>query len=333
MSKKTLGRPIVSARVKHPPKLSRGLLLVVIGFSGFIALSYEVLWTRVLTFYVGWTVYSYTIMLTSFLLGLAVGSAGYALFIRKRHDSVVVLALLQIGTGLFAMLSIPLFGLLVPLVTSAIDWGLGSTTGPRTAIKFLVSMLIMIPTTALLGATFSAAVQVGHTGPGRVANTVGSLLAVNTVGSILGALVATFLLIPLLGDARVSILILAMGNTLIGAILLWMRQGNLRYHRWTIALVPLSVVTLYVCLPRVPILAQTYVYRHVLEHPEILYNRQGVTTTAAVVEESDGTRLLMINNLEVASTASLNGHTSYHRLISYYGMLLHPDPRDVFVIG
>ncbi len=328
--------PVTRPQPPCPPDLDRRTLLVVIGLSGFIALSYEVLWTRVLTFFVGWTVYSYAIMLTSFLLGLAVGSAGYALFIRKRFDSIAVLALLQIGTGLFAMLSIPLFGLLDPILTSAFDSGFGFKAGHRTALKFLVSLLIMLPTTTLLGATFSAAVQVGHAGLERVAKTVGSLLAVNTAGNILGVVAATFLLIPLLGDARASVLLMAVGNILLGAFLLLMGKGihRVRRRRWAVALVPLSVLAAYVCLPKVPILAQTYVYRHVFEDPKILYNRQGVTTTAAVVEEgSERTRLLIINGLEVASAGALIGGDSYNNLISYYGMLLHPDPQEVFVVG
>ena len=45
------------------------VILGVYGLSGFCALAYEVLWTRVLVFYVHSTTYAFTIMLTSFLFG------------------------------------------------------------------------------------------------------------------------------------------------------------------------------------------------------------------------------------------------------------------------
>jgi len=321
----------------HLPDLDRRLLLPLIGLSGFMALSYEILWTRVLTFFVGWTVYSYTIMLTTFLLGLALGSAAYAVLIRNRFNSVSVLAFLQIGTGLFATLSIPLFGLLDPLLTWALDSGFGSTSRQHMGLLFLASSMIMPPATTLLGATFSAAVQAGRTDLGRVAGTVGSLLAANTVGNLLGAVGATFVLIPLLGDAREAVLLVAVGHVLMGAALMAFGRKKIqtRSRRWAIAIATLSVAVASLCMPSGPVLAQTYLYRRVLKNPKILFNRTGVTSTVAVVEEGDkaAARLLMINNLEVASAGSRIGGSSYHSLISYFGMLLHPDPRDVFVVG
>ena len=55
------------------------LVLFGIGVSGFCALGYEVLWTRILTLTIGTSVYGFTIMLIAFLTGIALGSNAYGL--------------------------------------------------------------------------------------------------------------------------------------------------------------------------------------------------------------------------------------------------------------
>src|SRR6185369_5365245 len=51
----------------------RALIGVLVAFavSGFVALAYEVIWSRVLALIIGSSVYAFSIMLTTFLIGLA----------------------------------------------------------------------------------------------------------------------------------------------------------------------------------------------------------------------------------------------------------------------
>ena len=62
--------------------LPRQLVLWGIGLSGFCALGYEVLWTRMLTLAVGASVYGFTIILVAFLTGIALGSKAYGAVVK-----------------------------------------------------------------------------------------------------------------------------------------------------------------------------------------------------------------------------------------------------------
>ena len=76
--KKTLNKEMAESTYV----LSARLVLWGIAVSGFCALGYEVLWTRILTLTIGTSVYGFTIMLVAFLTGIALGSASYGLFVR-----------------------------------------------------------------------------------------------------------------------------------------------------------------------------------------------------------------------------------------------------------
>ena len=65
------------AKMPRRPSSPVRLVLWGIGISGFCALGYEVLWTRVLTMVVGASVYSFTIILVAFLTGIALGSKAF----------------------------------------------------------------------------------------------------------------------------------------------------------------------------------------------------------------------------------------------------------------
>ena len=75
-------------------------MLACIGLSGFAALAYEVLWTRALLRYLYNSTYAFTTMLATFLMGIAVGSAVYAAWLRRSRRPLLVFAVLQLFVGL-----------------------------------------------------------------------------------------------------------------------------------------------------------------------------------------------------------------------------------------
>lgn len=333
-----IAEPISAAEGAHPVPaagISHRLLLMAVGFSGFAALGYEILWTRVLTFFVGWTVYSYSIMLTSFLFGLAAGSAIYGVVLRRFGRSPAVLfAWIQVAAGIAAMLSVPLFGALEPMISLFRERGWATTFEQRIALKFIESFLIMLPATILLGASLPAAVNVARRGLERTGRTVGSLFAVNTLGAILGSVASTFVILPLIGGAREGVLLLTSAQVIVGAYLLFKAESVLKSGRNRIAALPVLILALgaaWLFNPGSPTLTQSHIYRNIYKNPTILYNRQGVTTTATVVETGDRSfRRLLINNVEVGNS---DPGDSYFEIMSYHGLLVHPDPKDVFVVG
>ncbi|RME45079.1 MAG: spermidine synthase, partial [Deltaproteobacteria bacterium] len=85
--------------VGRPP--SYPYVAAAFALSGFAALIYQIVWSRSLTLVIGSSIYAYTILLTTFLVGLALGSAVYV----RRHlsdpDPIGNLAMIQLLIGLF----------------------------------------------------------------------------------------------------------------------------------------------------------------------------------------------------------------------------------------
>ena len=74
-------------------------LLWAIGISGFCALAYEVLWTRIMVFFLGSTTYAFATMLAAFLFGIALGSIVFARWVDRIKQPVTIFGILQLGIG------------------------------------------------------------------------------------------------------------------------------------------------------------------------------------------------------------------------------------------
>ena len=139
---------------------TRRAVLAAFALSGFTALCYEVLWTRVLVFVVGSTTYSFTIMLSTFLLGLALGSYVFSRFPGRGKDLFLKAAIIEILVGIFALLGMavtrsfyPLFGSLKGLFPT---W----SYFPYTVVRYAIASLALLPMAVLFGVSFPVIVAI-----------------------------------------------------------------------------------------------------------------------------------------------------------------------------
>ena len=100
------------------------VLVVIAGFavSGFVALSYEVIWSRVLALIIGSSVYAFSIMLTTFLIGLAVGAALASRLVDRIRRPVVAFAFIEVGVGITSLIGAYLFNDLPYLFVQLYRW-------------------------------------------------------------------------------------------------------------------------------------------------------------------------------------------------------------------
>ncbi|HKQ08207.1 MAG TPA: fused MFS/spermidine synthase [Blastocatellia bacterium] len=181
----------------------RALVVILVSFavSGFIALAYEVIWSRVLALIIGSSVYAFSIMLTTFLTGLAAGAAAVSRFADRIRRPVMAFAIIEIGVGVTSFIGAHLFNDL-PYVFVQLYRIVGS--GSFTVLlfaRFLISALVMIGPTLLLGALFPLVVRIISTSQAarRSGRTVGEAYAANTIGAIVGSFASGFILIPVIG--------------------------------------------------------------------------------------------------------------------------------------
>jgi spermidine synthase len=196
----------------YPAGLRR-TLLVCFAVSGLVALSNEVLWSRMLVFHQGPAIYAFSAMLAVVLAGMGLGSFVGAKLVPRLTDPLRQLARVQLAVGLFQAIALHLFD------RAATGW-------------FMAPLVLLGPLGLLWGLAFpvgAACYSRSRTTAGR---SIAELYAWNTLGCIAGALSAGFLLIPLLGVSR-SIAGLAAASTFMGLALLWKHpQGFRRHTRW-----------------------------------------------------------------------------------------------------
>ena len=189
--------------------------------SGAISFTYEVLWTRLLSHILGGSVAAFAVMLATFLTGIALGSAIASRLARSRAGGALGFSMAQIGT---ALASASVFLLLDDLPRIAAERGAGpsDTTGHA-----LLSALVLLPSTLCIGATFPFALRLLARDEREAGLASARVYAWNTVGAIVGAVVAGFFVIPALsysGSVRLAVI----GNLLLAslAILLWRRSAR-----------------------------------------------------------------------------------------------------------
>ncbi|HEX5045418.1 MAG TPA: fused MFS/spermidine synthase [Candidatus Polarisedimenticolaceae bacterium] len=186
--------------------------LAVACASGAIALAFEVVWFRVLVMVFGSTVYSFSAMLTVFLLGLALGSLLFGPLADRVERPVRLLA---VTTGLVALTA--LCGSMavnaMPRLFLEILHAMGVDYAGMTRTKALLSVLTLLPPALAFGGTFPVAVRAyrGDSGPGR---RIGRVYAWNTLGAIAGSFLTGFVLLPTVGAERTLQMIVAVGLAL-----------------------------------------------------------------------------------------------------------------------
>jgi len=335
-SGKIVVEPSPSRTGAAPRGRDRWRVALAIGISGFAALALEVVWIRILVQSFSATVYAFSIMLACFLAGIFIGSEREGRrvdVLRRPAERLIRLELaLFVYVALLAVLTY-----LVPGFFGTLLWGLtalsGGAFGPASIIaQALAAAVLIILPTIWLGATFPLAVKVYARDIKERATDTGTVYAANTLGALLGALVAGFVLIPLLG-ARNSLLAIA-ALFLLAALVAFPlsekpAESRDRPLRQVAVAAGAVIGVVAVLLPR-QILANFN--RQQTAQPHVVYHGEGVAHTVDIVRTPANDTLMMVNgNIEADTTLVQRRHFI---LKAHLPMLLHrDDAKDVAVIG
>ncbi len=208
--------------VTYQPGILRFVLLIF-GVSGMLALAYEVLWTRILVFLLGSSIYSFSMILAVYLLGLTAGSLLMARIVEKVKWPLHVFGWLEVLIGVSVLAGMLLFNRL-PFQ----EYGLRVNPLSYLSKNFLGTLAVVLPPTLLMGATFPVAVRIYARSLDAIGRQTGALYAVNTVGAIVGSFASGFVMIPLLGSKN-SMMLLILLSIAAGFSLLYLsmrREGS-----------------------------------------------------------------------------------------------------------
>ena len=347
-----------SANVQY--LFSLKLVLWGIGVSGFCALGYEVLWTRILSIVVGASVYGFTTMLVAFLLGIALGSAAYGLFLKLsalvRRDgsrspliSVVGFGIVQVIIGVAALLvslyirDLPANSVFLQNYFSGLGMGL---FGARQWASFTLAFSYMVVPAFFMGLAFPLAGKVHAEYRNVVGRAVGEVLAFNTVGAILGAAITGFAFVYLLG-IQTSLQILTIINIGFGLLVIASVKNKKALNLGTAAAVAavLLFVTIHPGIWRMWDTNYFAVYRtndpgafrtpemirEAIEQTDVLYYAEGIQAIVSSIRVKGGYQAFLTNGRVEASTHNEGLQCQY--TLGHLPMLLNKDPRKVFVLG
>ncbi|MDX2037519.1 MAG: fused MFS/spermidine synthase [Isosphaeraceae bacterium] len=314
--------------------LSGPVVLVIAGFTGYCGLAFEVLWTRgLLVALVDNTTYAFSMMLSAFLLGHALGSGwfGGRRATARDHDPGARLAWVLAAAGIAALASFPIL-IATSEVVSRVAYGPDVTFwGRRIPIQFALCTAVIGPTAALLGGAFALAIRSISAETTDAAGRAGRIYAANTLGAILGAVITQVFAIPYFGT-QTSLAVLALGLILAGAAVSFATHGWKAISGVAAMLVvgaaafvgerQLSLIDLYVTKERLRTADAPAKLLGVIESP-------GAVVT--IHERAPGDRVINLNGTNVAGTNPVL--RTIQTLQGELPVLLHPKPEAILQIG
>ena len=198
-SQASQGKPqqAVAAAPYRPEQYT--ITLLALFLSGFAAMGYEVLFIRIISLSFGSSTYSFTVMLMSFITGIAIGSAIVSRLEIKRPlwlfgvSQFAVVAALLIATPLISRMPY-LIGLLrIELQQATLGFELYQIG------KASLCLAVLLLPTICLGASFPLVARIQARHPQEIGTRVGSTYAWNTAGNLLGVVATSLVLLPWLG--------------------------------------------------------------------------------------------------------------------------------------
>ena len=311
-------------QARRPSSRPRLPLLVwsVAFLSGLVTLAVEVIWTRLFAQVLQNSVYTYSLVLTTFLAALALGAAlANGLARQEAFRPGVVLGLLLVGSAIVVAGT--------PWLFHAVTGGLGYLGRGQDFVGYVLAVLeaaaiVMLLPGIVLGAVLPYLLRLMQgegTAPGEV---LGRLIAVNTAGAILGALLAGFALLPLFGSWQALQLLAAVYLFLAAATLARMAETT-RLLRVSGTGLAVAAALFVVAMP--PELETIRI--NPTRGETLVEIREGRAAHAAVIER-EGNLAIRVNNYY---TLGGSGAMIAERNQTLIPLLSHPDPREIFFLG
>jgi len=176
----------------------RNAILLIFVLSGAAGLIYEVVWARQLVLVFGNTTQAVATILTGFFAGMAIGSVLGGRLADRARSPLRLYGLIELALVGIVLATPAAFRLLHELYRSAYS-SLQTTPAALTLIRFGLALLALAPATILMGSTMPMLSRFLARRSDELGGAFGELYAANTLGAILGTVLAGFFLIEILG--------------------------------------------------------------------------------------------------------------------------------------
>lgn len=306
-----------------------GILLSALAIAGFASMGFEIVWSRLVALILGSSVYAFTAMLSVFLTGLAIGAALAGSLLNHCRPRVLWFTLAEAGIAGWILLSMGQYEGFTTFIGTFNKAAQGHFGLILSAIFLVCAFMVLIPA-VFMGAAIPLVMAVINKGR-RTGHYTGLVYATNTLGGILGSLVAGFALAPLLGIQQTLVLCLTINLAAAMMSLLAYRKSALFIP--VLILLAAAALTGWRTPAWDPVKMSTGAFLYGPQDnfgANLLFAKDGVSCTVSVEEYPNGTRTLRVNGKADASTEL---DMSNQIMTGLLGMLFKPDAERVLVVG
>ncbi|MCX5756374.1 MAG: fused MFS/spermidine synthase [Gemmatimonadetes bacterium] len=319
-------------------------VFIAIALSGLTALGAEVVWTRLLSLMFGATTYAFSVILAVFLIGLGLGSVAGSAVAKDSRNPRAVLGWVQLLIAFTTLWGAWLLSHGLP--RWPVNESLAATPWFNFQLDVARSLFTILPGAVLWGASFPLALAAASqraADPGRV---VGRVYAANTLGAIVGSMITGLILIPWGGTqgAQRVLVVLSIVSGLASLVPLIRagaadaatgerKAGSLGAGS-VIGAGALAVAALYFVMQVSPVPPGLIAWGRSFPwqgDPNALFVGEGINSSIAVTEESNGYRNFHVSGKVEASTEPQD--MRLQRLLGHLSALMHDDPKSVLVVG
>jgi len=334
----------------------RMLLLGSLFITGFCAMAYEVIWTKLISLVLGPTTYSLTLILFAFIFGIGIGSALFSKYFFK-ISPLPLLIILQLTAAITGLLASHLAGN-SPLFFAKLTYTLNLDFVQIQLWRSFLLVILMLPTTICFGIAFPLICGLCSNGVQTLSKTIGNVYFISTLGNILGSLTAGYYFIPFLGKEPSLKIIAAL--QIVFALFFWKYLKPDTTHKVFRKIIPVICVVAFMAAGYYPhwdknILSKinNFNINDKLKNISWLKSlgNSGIMTTDTLMEKmiysGDGLsgfvtvweRTDFFNQHELSLTLSGKADASSRKdmftqtLLAHFPMLWHPNPKKVMVMG
>jgi len=230
--------------------LWRVMLSVACG-TAIASFIYEIAWIRMLSLVLGSATHAFELMLSAFILGLALGAFWVRTRVDAFRDPIRTLGIVQFAMGVLAIATLGVYLHAFDWMAALIEAVDENASGYRiyNLARYGIALGVMLPATFCAGITLPLITRT-LIGAGHGERAVGAVYAWNTLGSIVGVAFAALWLMPLVG-LRVMLIVGGALDIALGLWLLWRRTAGTPAFRQTatlataagIAVVGMSIIS------------------------------------------------------------------------------------------
>ena len=311
---KSASEPPSPAEAEEAP---HSYMLYVLFLTGFISLSYEMLWVRILSTYGLSTSQAFALIVAGFLLGFSLGSYLVSRRVdrgRNLEAAFSGVCVLTAASGAIVLYLFRRFADIARFLTDALPMDYLAST---LAMAFVVSFIPAV----FMGILFPLGLRIYAGDVHRIGVKAGNIFFSNTAGCVVGSLFTGFVLIPFAGMWNTTLLLVNL--SLLIAVIVIARQR-------AFALVSATSLVAVAVLANLLVFSDSKTFHTDVEGFDVIYYAEGLSGTVTALEK-DGYRGLFVDGQNVSGTDPVLLADS--KMLAHLPLLLAEEPEAGLTVG